>query len=85
MFAKLAPIPVSDTGRTPRSTGIDGLRHICSPPLRSSAENHQDNLWMGLRTDDLSVVATDHCPFCDAEKLLGAEGFQGYTERLRSH
>ena len=57
-------------------TGIDGLRHICSPPLRSSAENHQDNLWMGLRTDDLSVVATDHCPFCDAEKLLGAEDFR---------
>ena len=56
--------------------GIDGLRHICSPPLRSSAENHQDNLWMGLRTDDLSVVATDHCPFCDAEKLLGAEDFR---------
>ena len=31
---------------------------------------------MGLRTDDLSVVATDHCPFCDAEKLLGAEDFR---------
>jgi dihydropyrimidinase len=56
--------------------GVDGLRHICSPPLRSSKDKHQDNLWMGLRTDDLSVVATDHCPFCDAEKLLGAEDFR---------
>jgi dihydropyrimidinase len=31
---------------------------------------------MGLRTDDLSVVATDHCPFCDAEKLLGVDDFR---------
>ena len=56
--------------------GIDGVRHICSPPLRSSADGNQDNLWMGLRTDDLSVVATDHCPFCDAEKLLGVDDFR---------
>ncbi len=56
--------------------GIDGIRHICSPPLRSLADGHQDNLWRGLRTDDLSVVATDHCPFCDAEKLLGIDDFR---------
>ena len=56
--------------------GIDGVRHICSPPLRSSNDGNQDNLWMGLRTDDLSVVATDHCPFCDAEKLLGVDDFR---------
>jgi dihydropyrimidinase len=56
--------------------GIDGVRHICSPPLRSTSEGHQDSLWVGLRTDDLSVVATDHCPFCDAEKLLGVDDFR---------
>ena len=56
--------------------GIDGVRHICSPPLRSSADGNQDSLWMGLRTDDLSVVATDHCPFCDSEKLLGVDDFR---------
>ena len=56
--------------------GIDGVRHICSPPLREFSDGHQDNLWKGLRTDDLSVVATDHCPFCDAEKMLGVEDFR---------
>jgi len=56
--------------------GIDGIRHICSPPLRSLEDRHQDNLWKGLRADDLSVVATDHCPFCDAEKLLGVDDFR---------
>lgn len=62
--------------------GIDGLRHVCSPPLRSIEERHQENLWMGLRADDLSVVATDHCPFCDAEKLLGAEDFRDVPNGL---
>ena len=56
--------------------GIDGVRHICSPPLRSLEDKHQDSLWKGLRTDDLSVVATDHCPFCDAEKMLGVDDFR---------
>ena len=37
---------------------------------------------MGLRADDLSVVATDHCPFCDAEKLLGAEDFRDVPNGL---
>ena len=34
------------------------------PPLRERAEHHQDELWRGLRTNDLAVVSTDHCPFC---------------------
>ncbi len=54
--------------------GIDGLRHICSPPLRHH-ENH-DTLWKGLRRDELAVVSTDHCPFCDNEKLLGTDDFR---------
>lgn len=54
--------------------GIDGLRHICSPPLRHR-DNH-DTLWQGLRRDELAVVSTDHCPFCDTEKLLGSEDFR---------
>mgnify|MGYP001162837691 FL=1 len=56
--------------------GLDGVRHICSPPLRSSEDGNHDSLWKGLKTDDLSVVATDHCPFCDAEKLLGIDDFR---------
>ncbi len=57
-------------------SGVDGVRHICSPPLRKVADGHQDSLWKGLRTDNLSVVATDHCPFCDAEKMLGVDDFR---------
>ena len=34
------------------------------------------NLWRGLRTDDLSVVSTDHCSFCFKEqKELGIGDF----------
>jgi dihydropyrimidinase len=44
--------------------GFDGAKYVCSPPLRDEAEGHQDRLWQGLRTNDLQVVSTDHCPFC---------------------
>jgi len=54
--------------------GLDGLRSICSPPLRHG-HNHA-SLWQGLRRDDLAVVSTDHCPFCDNEKLLGSDDFR---------
>ena len=62
--------------------GIDGLRHICSPPLRSSTDH--DNLWKGLRQNELAVVATDHCPFCDNEKLLGVDDFRNAPNGLGS-
>jgi dihydropyrimidinase len=54
--------------------GFEGAKYVCSPPLR--AKEHQANLWRGLRTDNLSVVSTDHCPFCFKEqKELGASDF----------
>ncbi|HTW08569.1 MAG TPA: dihydropyrimidinase [Acidimicrobiales bacterium] len=54
--------------------GFEGAKYVCTPPLR--AAEHQANLWRGLRTDDLSVVATDHCPFCFKEqKELGLGDF----------
>jgi dihydropyrimidinase len=40
---------------------FEGAKFVCSPPLRP--KDHQDSLWRGLRTNDLSVVSTDHCPF----------------------
>ena len=60
--------------------GLDGIRHICSPPLRP-ASGH-DTLWNGLRTNDLAIVSTDHCPFCDNEKLLGVDDFRGVPNGL---
>jgi len=54
--------------------GFEGAKFVCTPPLRP--REHQAVLWRGLRTDDLSVVATDHCPFCFTEqKELGIGDF----------
>jgi dihydropyrimidinase len=56
--------------------GFEGAKYVCSTPLRSRAEGHQDSLWRGLRTDDLAVVSTDHCPFCfKDQKELGVGDF----------
>ena len=56
--------------------GFEGAKWVCSTPLRARAEGHQDELWRYLRTNDLSVVSTDHCPFCFKEqKELGLGDF----------
>jgi dihydropyrimidinase len=56
--------------------GFEGAKWVCSTPLRARAEGHQDELWKYLRTNDLSVVSTDHCPFCFKEqKELGLGDF----------
>jgi dihydropyrimidinase len=55
---------------------FEGAKYVCSTPLRSRAEGHQHELWKALRTNDLSVVSTDHCPFCMKEqKELGIGNF----------
>ena len=57
--------------------GFAGAGYVCSTPLRSRHEHHHGDLWAGLRTDDLSVVSTDHCPFCmKDQKELGREDFR---------
>ncbi|MFC9324467.1 dihydropyrimidinase [Kitasatospora sp. NPDC057015] len=54
--------------------GFEGAKYVCSTPLRP--REHQDALWRGLRTNDLQVVSTDHCPFCFAgQKELGRGDF----------
>jgi len=42
--------------------GFDAAKFVMTPPLRD--HNHQAHLWRGLKTDDVQVVSTDHCPFC---------------------
>lgn len=39
----------------------DGAKWICSPPMRTAADNNR--LWEGLTDGTLQVVGTDHCPF----------------------
>lgn len=49
--------------------GFEGAKFVMTPPLRT--HTHQTALWRGLRTDDLQVISTDHCPFCFNEQPLG--------------
>ena len=54
--------------------GFEGAKWVMTPPLRDKA--NQDQLWRGLRGNDLQVVSTDHCPFCFKEqKVLGLDDF----------
>ncbi|MFJ4850007.1 dihydropyrimidinase [Streptomyces sp. NPDC088733] len=53
---------------------FEGAKYVCSTPLRP--REHQAALWRALRTDDLQVVSTDHCPFCFVgQKELGRGDF----------
>ncbi|MER8038644.1 dihydropyrimidinase [Streptomyces hydrogenans] len=53
---------------------FEGAKYVCSTPLRP--REHQAALWRGLRTNDLQVVSTDHCPFCfTGQKELGRGDF----------
>jgi dihydropyrimidinase len=81
VFAETCPqylfLSLDDMGN-----GFEGAKYVASPPLRDIADGHQERLWQGLRTNDLQVVSTDHCPFCMGEhpqfgtqKQLGADDF----------
>jgi dihydropyrimidinase len=53
---------------------FEGAKYVMTPPLREKA--NQAELWKGLKTDDLQVISTDHCPFCMKEqKELGRDDF----------
>ena len=54
--------------------GFEGAKYVMTPPLRDKA--NQEQLWKGLRGNDLQVISTDHCPFCFKEqKELGRDDF----------
>lgn len=48
---------------------FEGAKYVMTPPLRT--REHQEALWRGLRTNDLQVISTDHCPFCFNEQPHG--------------
>jgi dihydropyrimidinase len=53
---------------------FEGAKYVMTPPLREKW--NQQELWKGLKTDDLQVISTDHCPFCMKEqKELGRDDF----------
>jgi dihydropyrimidinase len=51
----------------------DGAKWVCSPPVRSAADNAR--LWEGLSDGTIQTVGTDHCPFFyDGTKPVLYEG-----------
>ena len=56
---------------------FEGAKWVCSTPLRSKEEGHQHAMWQSLRTNDIQMVSTDHCPFCmKGQKDLGLGDFR---------
>jgi dihydropyrimidinase len=51
--------------------GVLGAQPICAPPLRSEADRVA--MWQALASDQLQIVATDHCPFVNADKMRGID------------
>jgi len=65
--------------------GFEGAKWVCSTPLRSREEGHQDHMWQALRTNDIQMVSTDHCPFCFKEqKELGIGDFRAIPNGIGS-
>ena len=52
--------------------GFEGAKYVFTPPLREKW--NQERLWNGLAKDQLSVVSTDHCPFCFKEQKEMGKG-----------
>jgi dihydropyrimidinase len=51
----------------------DGAKWICSPPMRTKADNQR--IMQGLTDNTLQTVGTDHCPFFyDGTKAISYEG-----------
>jgi dihydropyrimidinase len=74
VFAETCPQYLFLTEDDMARPGFEGAKYVASPPLRSSY--HPPKLWRGLRTDTLSVVSTDHCPFCfEEQKEIGLGDF----------
>ena len=64
---------------------FEGAKWVCSTPLRSREDGHQDHMWQALRTNDIQMVSTDHCPFCmKGQKDLGLADFRAIPNGIGS-
>src|SRR5271170_4828473 len=74
-FAETCPqyllLSIDDMRQMP---GFEGAKYVFTPPLRE--KKNLPKLWDGLKSDNLQVVSTDHCPFCfEDQKALGKDDF----------
>lgn len=53
--------------------GFESAKWVMSPPLRETKD--QQTLWAGINQGLVQVVATDHCPFKWAQKMMGEHDF----------
>ncbi|WP_301860591.1 dihydropyrimidinase [uncultured Megasphaera sp.] len=51
----------------------DGRNFVCSPPMKG--QKSQDDLWQGIKEGFIDTIATDHCPFTQAQKDVGKDDF----------
>lgn len=67
IFAETCPQYLNFTNEVyKRERGRD---FVCSPPIKNTES--QLALWEGIKSGDITTVATDHCPFKKAEKDWG--------------
>ena len=53
---------------------FEGAKYVMSPPLRAKA--NQNVLWNGVKSRDISTIATDHAPFrFGDQKIMGKDAF----------
>lgn len=69
VFAETCPHYLFLDNSEYQQTGFETAKQVMTPPLRACS--HQRDLWRGLKTDDLQVISTDHCPFCFHEQPRG--------------
>jgi dihydropyrimidinase len=60
----------SDVYKRPR-----GRDFVCSPPIKG--KKSQDAIWEAIKRGDIATIATDHCPFTQAEKDWGIKTKDG--------
>lgn len=75
VFGETCPQYLLLTDRELARPGFEGAKFVCSPPLRTPADNQR--LWQALSDDDLQTVGTDHCPFFfEGQKDLGKDDYE---------
>src|SRR5690348_1642522 len=73
-FAETCPQYLLLTIEELKRPGFEGAKYVFTPPLRE--KENLPKLWDGLKSDNLQVVSTDHCPFCfEDQKVLGKSDF----------
>jgi len=73
-FAETCPQYLLLSYKNYEEPDFNGAKYVMSPPLRSRED--QAALWKALKSGDLQVVSTDHCPFnFKGQKELGRGDF----------